>query len=52
MARLPAHKHLKIDADVAAKSLAVIGASKGALAKDVRFDMEGFRNALKIRAGI
>ncbi len=45
-------KHLKIDADVAAKSLAVIVGPKGALAKDVRFDMEGFQNALKIRAEI
>jgi len=45
-------KHLKIDADVAAKSLAVMVGPKGALAKDVRFDMEGFQNALKIRVEI
>jgi ABC-type nitrate/sulfonate/bicarbonate transport system substrate-binding protein len=42
--------HLKIDADTATKSLVYEIGPKGALAKDVRFDMEGFRNALNIRA--
>jgi NitT/TauT family transport system substrate-binding protein len=43
-------KHLKIDADTAMKSLVYEIGPKGALAKDIRFDMEGFRNALSIRA--
>jgi ABC-type nitrate/sulfonate/bicarbonate transport system substrate-binding protein len=42
--------HLKIDADTAMKSLVYEVGPKGALAKDARFDMEGFRNALNIRA--
>lgn len=45
-------KHLNIDADTATKSLVYEIGAKGALAKDARFDMEGFRNALKIRAEI
>jgi len=45
-------KHLKIDADTATKSLVYEIGPLGALAKDVRFDMEGFKNALKIRAEI
>lgn len=45
-------KHLNIDADAAVKSLVYEIGPKGALAKDVRFDMEGFRNALSIRAEI
>jgi ABC-type nitrate/sulfonate/bicarbonate transport system substrate-binding protein len=44
--------HLKIDADTAAKSLVYEIGPKGALAKDARFNMEGFENALKIRAEI
>ncbi len=43
-------KHLKIDADTAMKSLVYEIGPKGALAKDIRFDMEGFKNALSIRA--
>lgn len=43
-------QYLKIDADTAMKSLVYEIGPKGALAKDVRFDMEGFRNALNIRA--
>jgi ABC-type nitrate/sulfonate/bicarbonate transport system substrate-binding protein len=55
----PAHKaeaaaslsrHLKIDTDTAVKSLIYEIGPKGALTKDARFDMEGFRNALRIRA--
>ena len=45
-------QHLNIDADTATKSLVYEIGAKGALAKDARFDMEGFRNALKIRAEI
>jgi ABC-type nitrate/sulfonate/bicarbonate transport system substrate-binding protein len=45
-------KHLNIDADTAMKSLVYEIGPKGALAKDARFDMEGFRNALSIRAEI
>jgi ABC-type nitrate/sulfonate/bicarbonate transport system substrate-binding protein len=44
--------HLKIDADTATKSLVYEIGPKGALARDARFDMEGFRNALHIRAEI
>jgi hypothetical protein len=43
-------KYLKIDTDTAMKSLVYEIGAKGALAKDVRFNMEGFRNALNIRA--
>jgi len=45
-------KHLKIDSDTATKSLVYEIGPKGAVAKDLRFDMEGFKNALKIRAEI
>ena len=45
-------KHLNIDADTAMKSLVYEIGPKGALAKDARFDMEGFRNVLRIRAEI
>jgi len=45
-------KHLKIDADTATKSLVYEIGPKGALAKDARFDLEGFKNALSIRAEI
>jgi ABC-type nitrate/sulfonate/bicarbonate transport system substrate-binding protein len=45
-------KHLNIDADTAMKSLVYEIGPKGALAKDARFDMEGFRNTLSIRAEI
>ena len=44
--------HLRIDADTASKSLVYEVGPKGALAKDARFNMEGFENALKIRAEI
>jgi NitT/TauT family transport system substrate-binding protein len=45
-------KHLNIDADTAAKSLVYEIGPKGALAKDARFNTEGFKNALSIRAEI
>jgi ABC-type nitrate/sulfonate/bicarbonate transport system substrate-binding protein len=45
-------KHLKIDPDTAVKSLVYEIGAKGAIAKDLRFDMEGFKNALRIRAEI
>jgi ABC-type nitrate/sulfonate/bicarbonate transport system substrate-binding protein len=45
-------KYLKIDGDTAVKSLVYEIGPKGAVAKDLRFDMEGFRNALRIRAEI
>jgi ABC-type nitrate/sulfonate/bicarbonate transport system substrate-binding protein len=45
-------KHLHIDADTAMKSLVYEIGPKGALAKDARFDMEGFKNVLRIRAEI
>src|SRR4029077_7982802 len=45
-------KNLNIDADTSMKSLVYEIGPKGALAKDARFDMEGFRNALSIRAEI
>jgi ABC-type nitrate/sulfonate/bicarbonate transport system substrate-binding protein len=44
--------HLKIDADTAVKSLVYEIGPKGALAKDARLNMEGFKNALSIRAEI
>jgi len=43
-------KHLKLDPEIADKSVeAAVGAS-GGLAKDARFDMEGFRSTLRLRA--
>jgi len=45
-------KYLNIDADTAMKSLVYEIGPKGALAKDARFDMEGFKNVLRIRAEI
>jgi ABC-type nitrate/sulfonate/bicarbonate transport system substrate-binding protein len=43
-------KHLKLDPEIAEKSVeAAVGASAG-LAKDARFDMEGFKTTLSLRA--
>jgi ABC-type nitrate/sulfonate/bicarbonate transport system substrate-binding protein len=43
-------KHLKLDPDIAAKSVeAAVGAS-GGLARDARFDMAGFATTLALRA--
>jgi ABC-type nitrate/sulfonate/bicarbonate transport system substrate-binding protein len=45
-------KHLKLDSDTAVKSLVYEIGPKGAIAGDLRFDMKGFKNALRIRAEI
>jgi ABC-type nitrate/sulfonate/bicarbonate transport system substrate-binding protein len=45
-------KHLKLDPEIAEKSVeAAVGAS-GGFAKDARFDMEGFKTTLRLRAEI
>jgi ABC-type nitrate/sulfonate/bicarbonate transport system substrate-binding protein len=43
-------KHLKLDPDIAAKSVEAAVGSNGGLAKDAQFDMEGFKNTLRLRA--
>jgi ABC-type nitrate/sulfonate/bicarbonate transport system substrate-binding protein len=43
---------LKLPPEVAAQSYAVATESGDSIAKDARFDMEGFRNVLKLRAEI
>lgn len=43
-------KNLKLAPDVAAESYAIAVDPKGGMAKDAAFDMEGFRNVLKLRA--
>jgi ABC-type nitrate/sulfonate/bicarbonate transport system substrate-binding protein len=42
----------KVPLDTAAKTFAMLLARDGAYAKDARFDIEGFRNVLKLRAEI
>ncbi len=43
-------KNLKLAPDVAAESYAIAVDPKGGMAKDAQFDMDGFRNVLKLRA--
>lgn len=43
-------KNLKLAPDVAAESYAIAVDPKGGMAKDAAFDMEGFKNVLKLRA--
>jgi ABC-type nitrate/sulfonate/bicarbonate transport system substrate-binding protein len=43
-------EHLKIDPDLAARSLSAAVGNSGGLAKDARFDMNGFKNVLTLRA--
>jgi len=43
---------LKLSPEVAAQSYAVAVDSADSIAKDARFDMEGFKNVLKLRAEI
>lgn len=43
-------KNLKLAPDVAAESYAIAVDPKGGMAKDAAFDLEGFRNVLKLRA--
>jgi ABC-type nitrate/sulfonate/bicarbonate transport system substrate-binding protein len=43
-------KNLKLAPDVAAESYAVAVDPKGGMAKDAAFDMDGFKNVLKLRA--
>jgi ABC-type nitrate/sulfonate/bicarbonate transport system substrate-binding protein len=42
--------HLKIDHDIAAQTVEAEVGPTGGLAKDAQFDLEGFRNTLKLRA--
>ncbi|MFY9835236.1 MAG: ABC transporter substrate-binding protein [Xanthobacteraceae bacterium] len=42
----------KVPLDMAGKSYAMLSAPDGGYAKDAKFDMEGFRNVLKLRAEI
>jgi ABC-type nitrate/sulfonate/bicarbonate transport system substrate-binding protein len=41
---------LKLDEEIAAKSLDTAVGAKAGLARDARFDMDGFKNTLKLRA--
>jgi ABC-type nitrate/sulfonate/bicarbonate transport system substrate-binding protein len=43
-------KNLKLAPDVAAESYAIAVDPKGGMAKDAAFDMDGFKNVLKLRA--
>ena len=43
-------KNLKLDTEVAAKSVEAAVGSNGGLARDAQFDMEGFKNTLRLRA--
>jgi len=43
-------KNLKLAPDVAAESYAIAVDPKGGMAKDAEFDMDGFKNVLKLRA--
>jgi ABC-type nitrate/sulfonate/bicarbonate transport system substrate-binding protein len=43
-------KNLKLAPDVAAESYAIAVDPKGGMARDAAFDMEGFKNVLKLRA--
>ena len=43
-------KHLKLDDEIAAKSVEAALGSNGGLAKDAQFDTEGFKNTLRLRA--
>ena len=43
-------KYLKIDRDLAATTINLEIGSNGGMAKDAAFDMEGFKNTLKLRA--
>lgn len=43
-------KNLKLAPDVAAESYAIAADPKGGMAKDAAFDMEGFKNVIRLRA--
>jgi ABC-type nitrate/sulfonate/bicarbonate transport system substrate-binding protein len=43
---------LKLSPDFAARSYAIVTAPVGGMAKDAKFDLEGFKNVLKLRAEI
>ena len=43
-------KHLKLDTEIAAKSVEAAVGPNGGLAKDAQFDLEGFKNTLRLRA--
>jgi len=43
-------KYLKVDRDIAARSVEAAVGPRGGVAKDARIDMEGFRNTLRLRA--
>jgi hypothetical protein len=43
---------LKLSPDFAARSYAIVTDPAGGMAKDAKFDMEGFKNVLKLRAEI
>lgn len=43
-------QHVKIDPEIARRSLAAAVGPGGGVARDVRFDLEGFRTTLKLRA--
>jgi ABC-type nitrate/sulfonate/bicarbonate transport system substrate-binding protein len=43
-------KNLKLDTEVAAKSVEAAVGSNGGLARDAQFDLEGFKNTLRLRA--
>jgi ABC-type nitrate/sulfonate/bicarbonate transport system substrate-binding protein len=43
-------KNLKLEPDVAAESYAIAVDPKGGMAKDAEFDLDGFKNVLKLRA--
>jgi len=41
---------LKLDEEIAAKALDIAVGEKPKLARDARFDMDGFKNTLRLRA--
>jgi ABC-type nitrate/sulfonate/bicarbonate transport system substrate-binding protein len=43
-------KHLKLDSDIAARSVEAAVGPSGGLTKDAHFDMEGFKTTLRLRA--
>src|SRR5262249_17839292 len=43
-------KHLKLDPEIAAKSVEAAVGANGGLARDARFDTDGFKNTLRLRA--
>jgi ABC-type nitrate/sulfonate/bicarbonate transport system substrate-binding protein len=45
-------ERLKLPPDIAAQSYAIVADPTQGMAKDAKFDMEGFKNVLKLRAEI